>query len=181
MTAHIERIRRTILPPILAVGVLICIYFSLLATRVALPMAVNTSVGSADYKPRLTYVQSISLPLPLPATEAISEIKNASIFAQSRQPWVVEPAVSEIHEGPETAVETLQAQVPAERQRPNLNLIGIMRGDNSARALISNPDTVFEKWVAVGDSIENWVVVEIQANSLLLRSGNNEFVVSYNR
>ncbi|RYG90072.1 hypothetical protein EU803_15785 [Loktanella sp. IMCC34160] len=113
----------------------------------------------------------------LPA-EAVAGIAANSLFLEDRRPWTAVPEPE-----PEIAPAPPPTPVVPEAEpivRPDIQVLGFVGEGLNNRALVFDPTTGKEQWLRVGDSLGGWTVVEIHASGILLRSGEEEYLVRFN-
>jgi hypothetical protein len=116
---------------------------------------------------------------PLPANAAA--IAEHPLLAQGRIPTTLEStAESEPVAEPIVEVEPESLEPPAEmvsEAPPDVRLMGIISTSSSAKALLRDQYDESEQWLAVGDTIQGWALVEITQSKVVLRAGGDEITI----
>jgi hypothetical protein len=93
-----------------------------------------------------------------------SQIASRPIFSKSRRPYVA--PVPEL--APTTAVAAPPLKAPEPLPEPKILLSGIATDGKSKRALIATAALPNGDWHVTGDTVEGWVLSEINADSIAL-------------
>ena len=96
----------------------------------------------------------------MPPLEAYAEVTARPLFFPTRRPAPVQAAT----------VDRVDAR--------SLVLVGVILAESGKAALIARANLPGARRVAIGDEIEGWVLAEIDADRVVLRSGTTEAVLS---
>ncbi|MDX8355268.1 hypothetical protein [Cognatiyoonia sp. IB215182] len=114
--------------------------------------------------------------------ETLAVIARQSLFLQGREPWQEVVPEQTVVAAPEPILEpALPEPVQQPLLPPEISLLGIVNTAENTKILILDQRSQSERWIAVGDLVGDWEVVEIRNNAIVLRAGGEETVVSYNR
>lgn len=137
-----------------------------------------TSVSAA---PEIAHEQGTEI-VQIVAADIIAtvdpNIVRATLFLSERRPWP-KPVVEPIE--PEVAVQESVVEEIVAPPAPDFVYIGMIGGDDVNRALIQNSGGNSERWIAVGEVVGGWTVVEIRADGIRMIAQGEEILVKLNR
>lgn len=107
----------------------------------------------------------IDAPLFSPIRRPTSEKKQDSAYLE------VEPELL-----PDSTLEELDSAPPA---TPDVVFLGVLIADKKRLALIRDTRNSTERWIAEGDSYEQWTLSSISDEELLFVSGDHEFAIRF--